>query len=362
MEQSERVVGRRRRWRGPLLSVASSLLALALIVLYFIPLPYYIFLPGEAMNLQPIVTVSGGHKSEKGAFMLTTVSVLYAQNVYDYLYGILQPDHQVYTAQEMSGGLSDRQYNDVETYMMQSAHQDAEIAALRFMHKPYHVAVRGVEVVSINGNSPARAYLHLGDVITAIDGHSLIHNPDALYTVLAKKKVGQRIDLSYLRQGTGVARTVSIPLIALPPEPGQKGTHAGIGLLPALAISVSSPVKIAFHTGDIEGPSAGLMFTLEIISQLYPGDLSRGYRIAGTGTISPTGQVGQIGGATHKVDDANAAGAEIFFVPQDEAPGDTNSAHALAEAKRIGTHMRVVPVRTLAQAVHYLLSLPEKGH
>lgn len=350
----------RRGWlRRHIGTTVLTVVAVILIVLYFIPLPYYFFLPGQAMNLQPLINVQGGHKSAKGTFMLTTVNVLYTNNVYTYLYGLLQPDHQLYTAQELSGGFSDRQYNDIEQYMMQSAHQDAVLAAMRFLHRPVTVTVQGVQVISVDSNSLAQNVLQPGDVITAIGNVSLAKNPAALYTVLLRHRPGQTVTLTVMH-GNHV-RKARISLISLPPLPGQKGTRAGIGFLPAVAQTVSTPDKVVFHTGDIEGPSAGLMFTLEIINQLYPHeDLTRGYKIAGTGTISPTGQVGQIGGAAHKVADANAAGAEVFFVPADVAPGDTNALHAQQEARQLGTHMKVVPVSTLAQAIAYLKSLPVK--
>jgi len=345
-----------RRWWG---SLSLTLLAVTLVVFYFIPLPYYIFLPGSAIKLQPLIQVSGGHKNEKGTFMLTTVEVVYADNVYTYLFGILQPHHQVYTSEQISGGVSNRQYNDIETYMMQSAQQDAVIAAMSFLPKPVHVPGYGVEVISLDSNSPARLILHPGDVVTKINAVSLAKNPAALYSVLTTAKVGQRVQLTYRRGLKLLSSTVQ--LIALPSLPGQKGHRVGIGFLPAIAQTVTADASVHFHTGEIEGPSAGLMFTLEIINQLYPhGDLTRGYNVAGTGTMSATGQVGQIGGAAHKVIDANAAGADIFFVPADLQKGDTNALHRLQEPKQLGTHMKVVPVRSLSQAIAYLLHLPPK--
>ena len=47
---------------------------------------------------------------------------------------------------------------------------------------------------------------------------------------------------------------------------------------------VDPKVKIDSH--EIGGPSAGLMFTLEIYNQLVEDDLTRGHEIAGTGTIN----------------------------------------------------------------------------
>ena len=57
------------------------------------------------------------------------------------------------------------------------------------------------------------------------------------------------------------------------------------------------------------------MFSLEIYNQLTEDDLTRGYKIAGTGTIASNGEVGEIGGIHQKVIAADKAGAEIFFAP-----------------------------------------------
>ena len=43
--------------------------------------------------------------------------------------------------------------------------------------------------------------------------------------------------------------------------------------------------KVKVKTDEIGGPSAGLMFSLEIYNQFTKEDLTKGYQIAGTGTI-----------------------------------------------------------------------------
>ena len=59
--------------------------------------------------------------------------------------------------------------------------------------------------------------------------------------------------------------------------------------------------NVTVNTDEIGGPSAGFMFSLEIYNQLTEDDLTRGYNIAGTGTIAPNGKVGEIGGIHQKV-------------------------------------------------------------
>ena len=85
----------------------------------------------------------------------------------------------------------------------------------------------------------------------------------------------------------------------------------GIGLVDDKELIVDPEVTV--QTDEIGGPSAGFMFSLEIYNQLTKEDLTKGYKIAGTGTISPDGTVGRIGGIEQKIVAADKAGAEIFL-------------------------------------------------
>ena len=123
------------------------------------------------------------------------------------------------------------------------------------------------------------------------------------------------------------------------------------------------------HTSNIGGPSAGLMFTLEIMNRLIDEDLAKGYNIAGTGEMLEDGTVGRIGGADFKVIAASREGVEIFFAPDDEFrkkcydknPGlQTNYEEAVEMAKKIGTKMKIVPVKTIDDALDYLDKLEPK--
>ncbi|MNC58959.1 Lon protease [compost metagenome] len=109
---------------------------------------------------------------------------------------------------------------------------------------------------------------------------------------------------------------------------------------------------VSFVDTNVGGPSAGLMFTMEIYNQLTPGDLSKGHRIAGTGTIDADGNVGAIGGVKHKIVAADREKAEVFFVPV------KNYDEAKARADKIGTDMLLVPVSTLDEALKYMEKLP----
>ena len=60
------------------------------------------------------------------------------------------------------------------------------------------------------------------------------------------------------------------------------------------------------------------MFALGIIDKVGSVDLTKGNKIAGTGTIDPTGKVGAIGGIQLKMIAARRDGATIFLAPDSQ--------------------------------------------
>ncbi|MFJ7158045.1 S16 family serine protease [Streptomyces sp. NPDC101118] len=114
-------------------------------------------------------------------------------------------------------------------------------------------------------------------------------------------------------------------------------------------------VKVDLSLADVGGPSAGLLFSLGIVDKIdgdgSGGDLTGGRVVAGTGTITDTGEVGAVGGVALKTQAAKRDGATVFLVPKAEC------SDAKAE---LPEGLRLVPVTTLSGAVSALKAL-EKG-
>lgn len=107
-------------------------------------------------------------------------------------------------------------------------------------------------------------------------------------------------------------------------------------------------VDVQLRLEDVGGPSAGLLFSLGIIDKLGTGDLTGGKVIAGTGTITPGGKVGAVGGVPLKTQAARRDGATVFLVPKAEC------SDAQAELPK---GLRLIPVTTLKGAVDSLEAL-----
>ncbi|NGQ93879.1 PDZ domain-containing protein [Brevibacillus sp. SYP-B805] len=322
---------------------------------FYLPTPYYVERPGSAVELAPIVEVEGGKKDAAGVFMLTTVRMGEATPAW-VLYAKLFPDAELIDKDlVLNQGESDEDFTRREQAVMQNSQKIAEAVAFRLAGYEVKIENHGVIVMGTIPGMPAKNIFQVGDIITAVDHHATPEQ-QALRNYLAKKKVGDTVQITFQRDGE--ERTVPVTLGELP---GEEAHRPGLGISLDNNQVIEVPEEVTITARNIGGPSAGLMFTLEIYNQLRKDlDLTRGYRIAGTGTINADGTVGRIGGINHKVVAADKAGAEIFFAPDDAGSESSNYEEAVATAKRIGTKMKIVPVKTVDDAIAFLTSLPPK--
>ena len=110
------------------------------------------------------------------------------------------------------------------------------------------------------------------------------------------------------------------------------------------------PLKVTLDTGDAGGPSAGLVFFLEILSRLMPEQFEPLGKVAGTGILHPDGTIGAVGGIEQKTIAARDAGIEYFIVPWQ----NTES------ARRYAGTMKIFPVRDCEEALKVLRQLSDK--
>ncbi len=343
------------RWSAYTWGVLLALVGIAAI-LWFVPVPYYISEPGSALDVGTMVQIEGGEKSQ-GAFFLTTVSMKEA-NIFWYLYSGISPYMKRIPKEEVHrDDESSEEYFRRQMEVMQASQDDSIIAAYRYAGKKVDVKNNGVIVLERMEQMPASKELVLGDIIQAVDGKKVLTSEELL-KALEGKKADEEVRLTIRRNGKEIEKNVKLGQL---PAKSDEPPRAGLGIVPLTDRTVKATPAVRVELEGVGGPSAGLMFALEIIDQLTPGDLTHGKKIAGTGTMSPDGKVGQIGGVEHKVVAAARKGADYFFVPADVEPGDTNYQKAKKTAQQIGTSMKIVPVRTLQEAVNYLQELPSSG-
>jgi Lon-like protease len=349
------------RWWGAL-AFAGSLVVPGLVgfrALHFVPPEEksYAWLPGNATSaLTRVRTGELAAYGAKGDLLFVTVSSLHLSD----LTSELTKDEKAFdlnTRKEVFGDQTPRESEVADRKLMSYSKDFASYVALK--HLGYDVKVSGGGVVvaqlacekvsadekTCEVEPPASKLLKVQDLIVAVDGKT-IGTSDDISTALEGKKKGEVVQVTVDRQGA--ANPVVLP-IALT----QLQDRAIIGFIPDPSppdtIKFEIPKGVAIDSGEVGGPSAGLAFTLALLDDLTPGSLTGGVKVAATGTMSPTGVVGDIGKLRLKTVAVQRAGAKVFLVPDDQKD------EAIKQAA--GSNLKVIGVRTLDDALKALADL-----
>ncbi|NDI33435.1 PDZ domain-containing protein [Chengkuizengella sediminis] len=314
-----------------------------LYIIFLMPTPYVVYEPGSAEMLEPMVNVENGYIDAEGAFMLTTVRMNYS-NVFYYLYSFVNPHAVVVKKEDIFRNETEEEYMERQTFNMINSQSNAIKVAYNKAGVAYESIIDGVVILGTVEGYPAKGVLQSGDKILSIN-EEIIKTTEDIYSVVGKNQVGDMISVTYEREEQNEA--VQLTLVDLRSE---YEVSEGIKERPGIGIYLADLQHI-IDAGNIRGPSAGLMFSLEIYNQLVPEDITQGHLIAGTGEIYADGQVGAIGGVDRKIVAADKEGAEVFFVPEE------NYEVAAEKAQEIKSDMDVVTVTTLEEALKYLNQL-----
>ncbi|WP_173916576.1 SepM family pheromone-processing serine protease [Halobacillus sp. Marseille-Q1614] len=316
-------------------------------------LPYYIYKPGTADALDPFVEIDGSYESD-GDMHLVTVRGGQATPL-QWLLAQVRPYHEILPLEEVRPqGISEEDYFHAQLQLMESSQEAAKVVAYEAAGRDITVDYNGVFVVNVLDGMPAEEQLQSGDEILKANDQAVEESSD-LVNYVESLNEGDEVNLTIKRDDETLTKTIKVS--PFPDQPDKVGV--GISLVTDRAVEVNPEAKI--KSGDIGGPSAGLMFSLEMFDQLTEQDYSKGYEIAGTGEIDYEGNVGRIGGINKKVVAADKDGCDIFFAPNENGTENSNYEVAKKAAEDIGTEMKVVPVDTFQDAVDYLEKLPEKS-
>lgn len=291
----------------------SVLMAVAIlsILLWNIQLPYLAWSPGPTPEVVDLVTVHGAEQYPvEGDLYMLTVSQQ-DLNVYELLAAVADPQVEVLERVAVRPiDVTQEEYQRQSRERMDESKVAAISVALDRLGYDVTVEGDGVEVVSVLEGTPAEGALTTGDIITAINGTPVFIGTDAI-AAISKYAIGETITLIVAR-----AEDVIDVAITLTEHTQNKGQPM-VGFSPATHnAKYVFPIDVEIDSSNIGGPSAGMMYTLAIIDVLTPDDITHGFRIAGTGTISTDGAVGPIGGIRQKVVGATLSGAQYILVPE----------------------------------------------
>jgi PDZ domain-containing protein len=305
------MTARMRRPRHPLGIATLVVVFGAFVAAAWIRLPYYAIGPGPARNVLPNIMFTGPPRYDPAApseLEMTTVRY-YQVTPLQALAVWIEPDWTLVSQDILYPTGDVALENERSLSQMDQSKIDATSVVLRRLTGyPKHHG-EGALVESTVPNCSADGRLFPGDVITAIDGRT-VHDTRDVQRILGDVPAGK--PLSFTLDVDGNVERATFTREACGPKEHK--------LLVGFVSLDAFPFPISISSGDIGGPSAGLMWALGMYELMTPGDLLAGRSVAGTGTIDLKGRVGPIGGIRDKVVAAEHAGAQVFLAPARNMP------------------------------------------
>jgi len=289
----------------------------------FIPVPYVMTAPGPVFNTIgeiddiELISISGTQTfPTEGELDMTTVSEVggpqQGLDMFQAIWGWISPDRRVVPRESVyPEGETEEENNARSVEAFSTSQSYAIAAAMDYLEQPIN---EKVIVTSVGLDTPAQNKLRAGDEILAVDAVTM-KTPEQVVDAVRSKPIGTDLTFTVVRSDSKLDVVVTSGTREDDPETDQDEStlpYIGIGI----DVNYSADFEIEFGVTGVGGPSAGTMFAIGIIDKLTPGALTQGKVIAGTGTIDPDGNVGEIGGIQQKLIGARDAGAVLFLAPE----------------------------------------------
>ena len=273
---------------------------------------YVAFVPGSSRDTEPFLTVNGitDYPSD-GEIHLTTVRVRDRVSLWGYLWYQIDSDAELVERDQVFGSRTAEENREINLERMASSKDLAAAVALERLG--YDTVVPdGVFVLETVDGTPAAELLERGDVIVAVQGEEVV-SPTQLVEAIGGRSPGDFITIGVERASNGQLEEIPVTLAAR--EDDETRAFLGVATSERVDLDLDVGFEVTLGSDNIGGPSAGLAFTLAVLDQLTPGELTGSQRVAVTGTIQVDGSVGSVGGVEQKAAAVRDEGVNVFIVP-----------------------------------------------
>lgn len=310
------------------------LLMIILVSLFYIKLPYYIMAPGGTIDITDRVVMDDYQKKEEGSLNMLYVSEYDATPI-TYIVAKLR-DWDTHSKEDRKiSNESEKEVRERNKIMRDTSLDIATLVAYQEADKRIEVKdKKNVVAATTEDNN-----LKVGDIILEVDGRKQ-DSVDEIRSLINTKEENDTITLKILRDNKEMKVESKVSI--------ENNTKI-IGVVIITEYDYETDPKIDIKFKDSEsGSSGGLMLTLTIYSAISGEDLLKGRNIAGTGTISTDGTVGEIDGVKYKIMGAAQNNIDIVLVPS------ANYEEAIKTKNKYNYDLEIVKVDTFKEAVDYL--------
>ena len=285
---------------------------IALMPIGLIKTEYYFMSPGPPYQWEIDYGINDNYSFEGNLYQLTVRRD--EANVFVYLWSLINESYDLYPREViLPDGVTPQELSEISIQNMRTSENVAIAVALKNIGYEIESKGDGVAVVGLLEDSPVKDKLKKGDLINSINNTD-IYSATEFISYLRTYSIGETVSIGLLREIDDVKEQIYIKTTLI-----EHVEYEGEPMVGFLATTVNErfdfPFEIDIKTGNVGGPSAGLMMALNVYNNLIPEDITNSKIIAGTGTIEIDGSVGPVGGIKQKIIAAKRAGAELILVP-----------------------------------------------
>lgn len=309
---------------------------LLVILLFTIRLPYVIYTPGGAIDIEKRIDTDID-KNIDGKIKMAYVSMLRG-TIPNILLSYVMPNWDL----EKSSSLTYKNQSldellKIEKIQMQASVNHATILA-------YNKANKKIKINKIT-NTVTHIYDGVKTELKVFDELEKINNvavsdSESITKEIAKYNEDDVVTLTVIRNKKEINVKSTLKNM-------EGYTKIGISLIQTFEYDLDPEIEVSIKSSE-SGPSGGFMLTLGIYNMISDKDITHGYTIVGTGTIDELGNVGRIDGVKYKILGAKKNKADYFFCPND------NLEEALKYKKEFDLDLEVVGFSNFEEAIEYL--------
>lgn len=312
-----------------------------LFVLFFVcnyKLDISIYKPGGIIELDNRIVSEDKLYESSGSINMSYVSLVKG-TIPTYLIAKVLPTWDIVKNEDITYDESEDINNTlkIDRYYFEESISNAYMVAFDYANIDYSIENANNYITYIADD--AKTNLKLFDNILKYDNIEFT-TFSSMQEYIVGKNVGDRVNFVVLRNDKEIhcyADLIEIDGLAK------------VGVSAAVINEYDSVPDIEVKSKSSEsGASGGFMTTLAIYNAITEGDITKGDKIVGTGTIDNKGNVGVIGGVKYKLAGAVKNNADVFLVPVD------NYEEALEYKKEQGFDIELVSIKTFEEAINYL--------
>ena len=315
---------------------------IALMPIGLITTDYYFMSPGPPYQWEIDYGNNENYEFEGNLYQLTVR--IDEANVFVYLWSLVNPSYDLYPKELiLPDGVTPQELSEISIQNMRTSENVAIAVALKNIGYEIETKGEGVAVVGLLDDSPVKNKLKKGDLLNSINNVQIFSATEFIST-LRTYSIGETVSIGLIRVVDGVSEQLFIETTLI-----EHVEYKGEPMVGFLATTVNErfdfPFEVDIKTGNVGGPSAGLMMALNVYNNLIPQDITNSMVVAGTGTIEIDGSVGPVGGIKQKIIAAKRAGAELILVPVanfEEAKPFENDNTAIVAVKSFDDALSVI--------------------